>query len=261
MEIPQAFYLFGRQFMTYPALLSVGIVLAIVLVAAFTPRGGRWAQVDLCLAGLALALVLARAEHVALRWEYYADHLDQALDLRRGGLGWHGAVLGALGGMWLWRWLRTTAGFATPALPWRALAIGLPLLALAAWLGCAAAGCAYGAEVRTLADHPPLVAAELRDVYGILAPRWNTPLYGALWSGFILAFSILHTARGSRAFLGFWLALALLALGMFVIGYARADVVLAAAALRGDQAFDAALLILALSVVIASLRRFRYALQ
>jgi hypothetical protein len=134
----------------------------------------------------------------------------------------------------------------------------LPILAAAAWVGCAAAGCAYGAEVRTLADYPPGVAAELRDVYGIVVPRWNTPLYGVVLAGVVVGIGIwakMGLARQTPT--TFWIMLALFSFGMFAIGYARADAVVMFAGVRGDQALDAAMLIAALSVWVSLLRAGR----
>ncbi len=343
MQIPQVVTLFGRQMSVYTLVLGSAICVVIALLVLRAPRGQRRAMLDLCIVGLLGGLLLARAEHVLLRWDYYADHLDQGLDIRRGGLGWHGALLGAWAGMW--GYLRLTSlprnrtsppsplsargegepeasstalevpspgrrpsaglrgrGFRGEVIPYTLLAFALPWIAAAAWVGCAAAGCAYGAEVRTLADYPPGVTAELRDVYGIAAPRWNTPLYGVVLAGMMVGVvggmmwvgmrrtrhasslqSGAHTGaplHGSRLIAPrtlhhaqtiddspaplrrtphlaprtFYVALAILAFGMFVIGYARGDTVVHVAGLRGDQALDAVTLTVALTMVIVRRR-------
>jgi prolipoprotein diacylglyceryltransferase len=311
LQIPQVFYLFGTQFQVYTVVISAAVVLIMLMIVIRAPRGERRATFDTCLLALALALLLARVEHVALRWDYYAEHLDQALDIRRGGLGWHGALLGAWMGVHcphpksLSRtastpgrgtsrrvfWLPSPSG--TPRLgegvgvrashhiSYSLLALALIILTAAAWIGCAGAGCAYGAEVRTLADFPLGVTAELRDVYGIAAPRWNTPLYGLLLAGVMTAVGGARYvgARYDRAQGGeevpegdiaplqsdlvrtahdaprtFFAVLAILAFGMFVIGYARADAVVMLSGVRGDHVLDAATLIVALSRIVVGMR-------
>jgi prolipoprotein diacylglyceryltransferase len=311
LQIPQVFYLFGTQFQVYTVVISAAVVLIMLMIIIRAPRGERRAAFDMCLLALVLALLLARVEHVALRWDYYAEHLDQALDIRRGGLGWHGALLGAWVGMHcphpksLSRtastpgrgtsrrvfWLPSPSGTprsgegvgvrASHHISYSLLALALIILTAAAWIGCAGAGCAYGAEVRTLADYPPGVTAELRDVYGIAAPRWNTPLYGLLLAGGMAAVagagyvgisgkpstpgpfrSLTRERRGwgegvrtaNDAPRTFFVVLAILAFGMFVIGYARADAVVMLGGVRGDQVLDAATLIVALSRIVVGMR-------
>jgi len=67
----------------------------------------------------------------------------------------------------------------------------------------------------------PLVAAELPDVYGIPAPRYQTQLWAALWALGLLALVALLVWRGWPRRGRFWIALALLAAGMAVIGLYR----------------------------------------
>ncbi|MCC6614902.1 MAG: prolipoprotein diacylglyceryl transferase [Anaerolineae bacterium] len=191
--------------------------------------------VDVLLLAFAGGLALARAEHVLLNWAYFADNTGEVLRLELGGLGWHGAALGALIALWIdWRFrLRDESriGF-TDVLD--RLAPALPLLLIAAWVSCSSAGCGYGYEVSTLANYPALIAAELPDIYGVSAPRLNTPLFGLAW-----AVIILSVLWGTRRTTGrFWLALSLAGLGMFAIGFARADSVPSAFGLRVDQTLD-----------------------
>jgi hypothetical protein len=83
-------------------------------------------------------------------------------------------------------------------------------------------------------------------VYGIVAPRWNTPLFGvalAVLVGLVmLACAWRGWARGRRV----WLALALLSAGMFALGFVRGDSSPILLNLRADQILD--LLILAISI-------------
>lgn len=190
--------------------------------------------VDAALAASALALVGARLEHVLLNWSYFSTNVDEALRPSAGGLGWHGALLGALVGVALvgrWRGFSLSAVLDT-------ISPALPLLAFAGWFGCWAAVCAYGAEVDTLAHYPVFAAAETRDVYGIVAPRYNAQVFGMALTVGLFLLSLLLVRLRWLAQRRFWLLLALLSVGMFVIGFFRGDASLIIVSLRRDQLLD-----------------------
>ena len=220
----------------YSLALALGITLSVGIGlrrAALQPSTLIDTGLGACLGGI----IGARLVHVLLNWAYFADNLSEALHPSAGGLDWHGAVIGGLIG------LAVVAG-------WRklnlrnlldALAPALPLLAFAGWLGCWAAVCAYGAEVDTLAHTPGFAAAETRDVYGIVAPRYNTQVYGMLLALVLLLLSIVLIRRGWLKYRRFWLLLALLSAGMFVIGFFRGDYAITVAELRADQVLDVGL--------------------
>src|SRR5690606_12168503 len=156
-----------------------------------------------------------------------------------GGLDWHGAVIGGLVGL-------------AAAARWRKLALrdmldafapALPLLAFAGWLGCWGAVCGYGAEVDTLAHYPAFAAAETRDVYGLVAPRYNTRVFGMALALALLILSLVLNRRGWLKYRRFWLLLALLSAGMFGIGFFRGDYALVVAGIRADQWLDVLLLL------------------
>jgi prolipoprotein diacylglyceryltransferase len=174
------------------------------------------------------ALLGGRIGYVLLLWHIYAGEWGRILDIRAGGLDWHGALIGGLIGLALgWR-LR-----ARGHIPWARLtdraAFALPALLLIGWIGCAHAGCAPGAEVRTLADHPAWAVTWARDVYGIYAPRYNTPLYGAGLAGLTLL--VMLRARQGRL----WAGAAVIGAGMCVIGFWRGDPAPLAFGVRADQ--------------------------
>ncbi len=207
----------------------------------------RLAQViDVVLAAVVLGLIGARLEYVALTWEYFAAHTDEILRLELGGLGWHGAVLGAYAGIALmarWRELDQRALLSRWA--W-----ALPLIALAGWIGCAAAGCGYGREVDTLANYPDWLVWETRDVYGILAPRYATARFGMVLA--VISTLVGIRTRGERRF---WIMLALLSAGMFGIGFLRADASPLVIGLRADQVLDAGFLVVAVQRLFTTEKR------
>jgi phosphatidylglycerol---prolipoprotein diacylglyceryl transferase len=216
---------------------SLALVLGITLSLGIGLRRSALRPSTLIDAGLAACLggvIGARIVHVLLNWAYFADNLSEALRPSAGGLDWHGALIGGLLGLALiagWRKLelRTLLDALSPA---------LPLLAFAGWLGCWAAVCGYGAEVDTLAHYPAFAAAETRDVFGIVAPRYNTQLFGMVLALALLIVSAILIRRGWLRYRRFWLLLALLSVGMFVIGFFRGDYAVVIAGLRADQVLD-----------------------
>lgn len=196
------------------------------------------AAADTYLGALLGGVVLARLGHVLLSWDYFGSNVGEAFQLELGGLNWHGAVLGGLIGLHLAARLRHIE--ARHLLD--ALTLGLPLIGLAGWWGCLASACGYGLEVPTLYGHPAVAVTESPDIFGIVAPRYNTQLFGLLLSLLMLALAALLIWRGWLRGRRFWLVLALLSGGMFVIGFYRGDAVSLVAGLRLDQVFDLGLL-------------------
>ncbi|MBN8635879.1 MAG: prolipoprotein diacylglyceryl transferase [Anaerolineae bacterium] len=197
----------------YSLMLLVAVVTAFVSAVYRSPY--RFAQeIDVALAAVVLGLIGARLEYVALAWDYFAAHPAELLHPELGGLGWHGAVIGAYTGMALmarWRGLDRRELLSRGA--W-----ALPLIALAGWVGCAAAGCGYGREVDTLANYADWLVWETRDVYGILAPRYATARFGVALAVVVALVGAL-TRRERRV----WVMLALLSAAIFLRDPPRLD--------------------------------------
>ncbi len=230
---------------TYTLLLDAAVIAALIMLAVAGNRRGRRAidWLDAGLAALVGGLLGARAAHVLIYWPYFSGHLDETYRVWLGGLNWHGAVLGGLLALWLYTRLRPV--------PFRALGDALaPLLVvgmLAASLGCYASGCGYGVEVPSLAGYPPLIAAEQADLYGVVAPRLNSPGFSTAAGVVILTavFGLRALIRKEGALV--WIALALIGLAQFGIGFTRGDEVPPLGTLRLDQMFD--LLMLGLGLI------------
>ncbi len=238
---------------TFTALIGAAalIGLAAVTAAAYRQAGpGRRARplrwFDVGLGGLAGGVIGARLGHVLLTWAYFADHLGEVFNLRAGGLSGHGALYGGLLGVWLaCRWRRV---------PFRpvgdALAGVWPLGVMAAWLGCWASACGYGAEVWTLADFPAWAVSERADVFGVVAPRYNVQLFGFWFGAGLLLVMALVALSGRLRGYRLWLALALTGAGMYVLGFFRGDSLPSPLPyLSNDQVLD--LSVIAFSVVAA----------
>lgn len=232
------------QLQTFTLALALAVVAGIGWSAWRLPDR-RGAVVDAGLGALVGGVIGARLLHVLLNWTYFAYNTSEIWRLRSGGLDWHGALVGGLLGLWIvarWRkldFVRLLDG----------LTLALGLLALAGWWGCRAANCGFGAEVDTLANYPPLLVAELPDVYGIPAPRYNTQLFGLLLALLALGLTLGLFRRGLWVERRFWLVLVLLSVGMFGIGFFRADYAVQIGDLRADQWLD-------LGVVLLSVGRF-----
>lgn len=228
----------------YTAWLGAALLVGLGVVAWHGGRrapdaASRW--LDVAIAALAAGIVGARLLHVALEWEYFTDHRAEIARVWEGGLTWHGGVLLAVPiALAMMRLRRVPLG------PWTdAIAVAWPLGMIGAWLGCRAAGCGVGYEVRTLADWPEWAVAELPDVYGVVAPRLDVQLAGVVFGGGLLALALLLTWRGWLRGLRFWLILALSGIGLYFIGFFRADPAARLLDRRADQVFDLSVLLLA----------------
>jgi len=249
---PVIYKLGSIEIRAFTGWIAAGMVIGIVIVlgVAFRqpeqrPRLMRW--LDALLGAVAVGLIGARAFHVWLNWAYFSVHTDQITAVTSGGLDWHGAVIGGLLGAVI------VAVFRRVPLNrlLDALALALPFGAIAVWIASATASAVYGIEVRTLADYPSWLVTESPDVYGVVAPRLNLLPAGIALAivvfVIVLALTVLRWLVGLRL----WAALSLLALGMAVIDFFRADYVPTWAGRRADQLLDLGLA--AVSIVILAL--------
>lgn len=188
----------GFSLNTFALFIATGSLLA-AGAGWLTVRRHGWAAgvwIDVCLCALVGAVIGARVAHVLANSWYFANHTDEIVRLRTGGLDWRGAVIGGLLGVAVGCAL-TRQLFGQTL---NALAPGIALIAVGAWAGCAATVCGYGMEIPTLAYQSPLVAAELPDVYGIVLPRYQTQLWGAALSFgiFIIALLSMRLPKSDR---------------------------------------------------------------
>lgn len=214
-----AFYLPGGQpVQIYSLFLALGACLGLAWAAW---RAGPKKAMRLVEAGMwALlgALIGGRALYVAVSWLYYKDHLLESLQFFRGGLGWPGALAGGL---------LALAGYAALTRTSLAeladdLAPLLATLSVGAWLGCWAAGCAYG---RLSNDWWSLPTP---DEWGVVASRWPVQIVGALLT--VGWFALVERLAGAAKLQpGYRALLSLLGLSL---------ILLAAAWLRADPGFS-----------------------
>lgn len=237
---------------TYTLLLNVAVIISLMLLAWFGwqrgQRPSRW--VDGGLWALGAGLVTARLGHVLIHWSYFSQHLAEAPQIWRGGLDWHAAVLGGMAALAIYQ--RQTEISWTALL--EALALILPISALFIYTGCLMVSCGHGTEVITLANYPPLIAAELPDLYGVVAPRLTSQGYGIAMSLILLVVSLVLAGILRQQGLRFWILLALLSLGAFGIGFTRGDEIWSVGILRLDQVLD---LIIAMLAVVGLFTTWR----
>ncbi len=239
---PVVFSFFGLSIRAFPAAILVPTMIG-AGVLAFAGRrrkqATRW--LDVGLGALLGGIIGARIIHVLMEWPYFSANPDQMFSLAGGGLAWQGGIVGGTLGSWFVARLRKV-DFA--AFTDRFVLI-FPLLAVGAWAGCAVSACAYGVEVRTLADYPSWLVTEAPDIYGQIAPRLDLPFIGAGFSILLLA-GVLIPVRTYR----FWIVLALFSIGMFAIGFFRADYVPIWLGRRADQILDLGVLLFATAAMI-----------
>jgi prolipoprotein diacylglyceryltransferase len=220
--------------MAVAIVMSMGTVTVRYRARQVVPAGR---VMDVGLAALVGALLLARAVHVMLHWSYFSIHPAEIGQFRAGGLDWHGAVIGGWLGLW------SMARYRALKLPLLldAVALVVPLLAFAAWWGCGANHCAYGSEVQTLADYPGWLVWEERDLTNSIAPRYAVQPLGMLAAACIGLGVVIAYRRGwGIATPGRRLGAVLVALGLsgFALGFLRGDYAVMVGGLRADQWLD-----------------------
>lgn len=230
---PVVFQIGSLVVRSYTLALDLSLLLAVGILAVRARR--RIARVYLWLDGALLALILGvlggRVGYVVAHWDYFQDRPDQILRVWSGGLSWHGALLGAVVGL--------AVGCAVRRLRfWRLadeVSLVAPLVAAGAWLGCLAAGCAYGREVQTA----HWLVTDLPDLFGIWALRYNVQLMGiglSLAVGFVLWALPGQLPAGAKS----GLFLLLFASGLALLDTLRADTVPIWGACRVDVLLDLA---------------------
>ena len=240
----------GITLSTYTTLISLALIIGAGFTLYRTRPAKRLQVLDVLLIGLILGILMARLEHVVLNWNYFAYNTHEITQIHKGGLDWHGAVIGAGIGIGLMRrWRRVALVELIDN-----LTLLLPLLSLAIWWGCWSASCRYGAEVVTLVDYPAWMVWEGRDIFGIYAPRFHTQFIGMMFSFVLLTMTLVLFWRNWLVLKRFWLLLSLVTGIMFFTSFLQGDYSLLINRLRVSQYVDGVLIIFALIVTLKSRR-------
>jgi phosphatidylglycerol:prolipoprotein diacylglycerol transferase len=224
---------------TYTTLLSMGLVGSALLSLWQARQRGDAPEYafDGVLLGFAGGLAGARAAYVILHWDYFQDHVGEAVRVWSGGLAWQGGlVLGLL--LVLLYAERRDASMGDLL---DVLAPGMAWFILCVWLGSGAAADVYGRETFPLDGWLWTLSADLPDLYGLRAPRVNVALLGALWSGLVLAGLLLLSRRTLRPGTLFLVGIALTGAGGLVLVPLQANPVPGVFQVRVDWLFYLAL--------------------
>lgn len=237
---------------TYTLLLDLAILIGLGMLAwrGWRTEGKPTRWLDSGLFALVGGIAGGRLEHVAIHGAYFVEHPVEILQIWNGGLGWHGAVI--LGLVFLALGGKVT-GVRFAALS-GVLSLALPLGAMLTYTGCLMNRCGHGREVESLVGYPPLLVAELPDVYGMVTPRLASQLYGIVFCLFLLIVSIVLARRVRRPEMRFWPVLALLGLGAFGIGFTRGDSNPMLGPLRLDQVLDLGMVAIGVAGTIRAMR-------
>jgi prolipoprotein diacylglyceryltransferase len=236
-------------FQTFTLYLSMAMICS-VFIAAFRLRktASLRAVTDCAIAMLIFGFLLARAEYVLLNPDIFESNTRGIYMMRPGGLDWHGALAGALLGLWLMAQVRNLSVNVLLG----AFAPALPLIAFAGWTACRAIGCVYGTEVQTLAFYPAWMVTEGRDIFGIIAPRYDTHTFGQVLAWVLLVLLGVMWWRDiprERSQVRLWLVITIFATGMLAISKVRGDFAPVVAGLRADQWLDLAVLALGVAML------------
>ncbi len=244
---PISLHLFAHH-IAWAVLFSAGIAYY-QLRDAFPTR----ALADALVAAVVLGVIGARVEYALLNPDVFTGNVRGLFTLTPGGLDWHGALIGAVAGLGLAARLHQMPLAALL----EALTPALPLIAFAGWTACRAIGCVYGTEVETLAFYPAWQVTEGRDIFGLMAPRYDTHTFGqALALALVLLTAALWMvgAFAARPGVRFWLVMLLFSGGMAAIGTVRGDYTPTLAGVRADQGLDAVLVVFALVMLLRAAR-------
>jgi len=217
--------------------LALGAGLALTWYQA---RRASLAQIDVLDAALVAVLagvIAARTAYVAMNWNYFGDHVEEIAQLWRGGLSWHGGLIGGVIGAVV----ASTRRKLDVRAVFDVLTPGLMAGTALGWVGCFLAGVAYGREVFP-SDPWWFLAADLPDVYNLWNPRFPTQWLGAAWAAvcFIVA-SVCYARRRTKDQLNasrFAATMALYSAGMFALSFVRGDAVPMLGGWRIDQVMD-----------------------
>jgi phosphatidylglycerol:prolipoprotein diacylglycerol transferase len=230
---------------SYNVVMGAGLLGAIWLASRGTAvEKQRPAQAAILI--VAGALLLGRLGFLLSNAAYFAQEPLAIAQLWQGGFHYHAAIIGGLGGLWLWCW-RHKRPFTPSAAPF-----ALPLLFMhsCGWFACYLEGCGYGRQT-TL--HP--FAADLPDSFGVFALRYQTQLLAV--AVYLLFFILLFRYHGRFAHGSeFWAALLSASVVEGLLSFWRGD-------LRSMSGGQTLFLIFCIIFAILSLFRlqFRYRIR
>ena len=96
-HVGKNFSIFGLEIAFYGCTMATGIIAGYLLAAREAKRTGQNPDdyLDMLLYAVFFAIIGARLYYVIFSWDYYKDNLLSILNLRQGGLGMYGVIIGA----------------------------------------------------------------------------------------------------------------------------------------------------------------------
>ena len=227
---------YGNFFLySFTVALTLGIAAGLAAAAWQARRRQIEGWMDTFLAGLAAGFVGGRAGFVWLAWDYFQQRPYEILQIWRGGLTYHGALLAGLAGGAGWCMWRRRSFVHDLEL----LAPALALMSAFGWLACWLSGCGCGRE----APAGAVLAANLPDQLGIFAWRYQVQLLGVGLSLLVFGLALGWSRYFSRG--QFYFVLLAVSVGRVGLGFWRGDTAVFLQNIRLDMLIDAALAILA----------------
>jgi prolipoprotein diacylglyceryltransferase len=170
---------------------AVGLYVGLVAALAVADRLARWSGIDplrlvaAFLLAIPVCLAGARALVVVLGWPHFRARPREILALSKGGAAMYGALPPLfLLSIPLARWIGIPLGTF-----WDAALVSILAGMIPTRLGCLGAGCCAGRRTSSRLGHV------LRDIDGVRARRYPSPLFEALLGAVLLAASLLAWGR------------------------------------------------------------------
>ena len=102
--LPKIISVFGFEIAWYGIIIALGMMLGVMVVTrqAKAEHENVDQYFDMAMLSLVAGVIGARIYYVIFSWEYYKDNLVSILNLRGGGLGIYGGILGAIGAIFIY---------------------------------------------------------------------------------------------------------------------------------------------------------------
>lgn len=95
---PVAFRIFGIEVAWYGILISLGILFGILVATYRAKKEGLYDDIimDLALVAVPVSVIGSRIYYVLFSWEFYKQNPREILNIRKGGLAIHGAIIAGI---------------------------------------------------------------------------------------------------------------------------------------------------------------------
>lgn len=97
-HMAKTFSIAGFSFAYYGLIIGIGMIAGLFMAQSDAKRRGQDPDLylDFAVYGIIFAILGARIYYVVFQWGYYKDHLNEIINLRKGGLAIYGGVIAAV---------------------------------------------------------------------------------------------------------------------------------------------------------------------